>query len=175
VAKPQVTVLSPVAAESAPDLFRDVLHAARWQLLPSDPEDDGLLVARDRLGLPHWVVIRFPGVDVDDAAVAVMGGLPLVGFELQAQTSDPRAHQSLGSFALTLAEASSGWIDLGGALGDTTDGVEVAYAYLQSVALGPGVHPIEYETTRGTAWFHVLMDVSAFRAWLDHPDFHLVC
>lgn len=179
VAKPSVGVLSRLDLDSADRTVREVLRSAEWTADTSTRPE----LFRDRDGLPYFVEIRpwplyGPELEPDDeATIAIIGERPTVDIELSASVSDPRCHRTLGVLALSLAEASAGWIDLGGALGLwglECDDVAPVHRYLDGLGLGPGLHALEYETARGTTWISVLMDPNTMRTWLDHPDFHLV-
>lgn len=176
MAKPTVRVVSStVDLEAAPRLLRCVLDAASWKPVPSTPDEYGLFVTRDPLGLPHWLSIEGDeSGELDEDLAELVGRDGVVTFVLAAQTSDERAHKSLGALALALAEACSGWIDLNGPLGEP-DTIDDAQRYLQSLELGQNAHAIRYETAGGTPWLYVVMAPAPFRIWLDHPEFHLVC
>ena len=55
------------------------------------------------------------------------------------------------------------------------DTIDAAENYFESLKLGPGAHLIRYGTTSKTPWVYVLMDPQAFRMWIDHEEFHLIC
>lgn len=128
---------------------------------------------------------------------ATLGYYPAQHVDLIAYCNQRIDHQILASVALGMAEQCDGLVDLGGAiapaprhwelpLGPNASPAEIGarfervtfapledvHAYVRQL---PGrVYERYYTIDRDRRWVSHVMDLEAFRAWMRHPDFHMI-
>jgi hypothetical protein len=122
------------------------------------------------------------------ATTACLGYRPIQDIVLYAGCRGAENHRILGELTLRVAERYSGMIDLGGALSpyvrlwefppDATEAdhpSQTPEAIRAFVGALPGrVCEIPYRASGGRTLFTHLVDVEFMRAWLQHPDFHMI-
>jgi hypothetical protein len=122
------------------------------------------------------------------ATAACLGYRPVQDILLYAGCRGAENHRILGLLALRVAERYSGMIDLGGALApsvrywelppDATEDdhpSQTPEAIRAFVGALPGrVYEIPYPASRGRKLFTHMVDVEFLRAWLQHPEFHMI-
>lgn len=181
MAGPTVDVLLPAGASSVEQII-----AASMEEVGLRAEGQGTLPSfdfRDAADLPYALEVESWQPDADDEIAAgieaAVGVRPRYAVGLIAFVNDPPAHRTLGRLAADIAGRTGGWIDLDGPLGPSgRSGLDTSLAeirhYVAELALPGQVWSVEYETAAGTRWLVNVVDAEAMRAWLRHPDFHLV-
>ncbi len=114
--------------------------------------------------------------------VQYLGFVPKQSLDLGAGCNRPLDHRMLGQLALLLAERYDGIIDLYGAIepplkpkqdwSDVT--VEEVEQYVQELSFPGRIFHIYYITVNNTLWISHLIDPDFLRAWLQHPNFHMI-
>jgi hypothetical protein len=182
MAGPTVDVLLPTGDWTVEQVIAASMDAVRVQA-----EGPGALPAfdfRDSADLPYALELEpWPPREADEDEVvgveAAVAFRPRYAVGLIAFVNDPSAHRTLGRLAADLAWRTAGWVDLDGPLGPVgrssldTSLTEI-HRYVAELALPGQVRSVEYETAAGNQWLFNLLDAEAMRAWLQHPDFHLV-
>ncbi|MFE5587824.1 DUF6368 family protein [Kitasatospora sp. NPDC056531] len=119
-----------------------------------------------------------PAEDEDYSAFARP---PVQGLVVGAGCSGSVNHVLLGHLALTLALRLDALVDFDGLLSslpaagdDTGNEAVLARGRALASALPGRLAEISYDTGGGGRWHRHVGDVEFLRAWLQHPDFHLV-
>lgn len=108
----------------------------------------------------------------------LLGYLPIQSITVWSGCNQPEDHTTLAQLVLHLAVVYDGLIDMAGTitpplkpLGEEASLEEIS-AYVRAM---PGkVYEIECTTASGYRWIHHLVDVAFFRAWMEHPHFHMI-
>lgn len=119
---------------------------------------------------------------------AAFGWLPCHAIAIDAFANQPEDHQLLGRLTLRLAEQYHGIVDFEGALfpklpapvvprwllGDAPwEAVAAASRNLTRQLPGMLIE-LQYELGAGRTWASHVADTTFLRAWLAHPDFHMI-
>lgn len=145
------------------------------------PAAIGLELLDDPLGpfhlgpasLEDYQELGFPG----------LASPPIVELTLFSYCSGRQNHLALGHLALALANRFDALIDFGGLLGyrfslHDVDAEEEAVRLAEARALVsslPGrVWEMPYAAYGGGSWYSHVGDRDFLRAWLGHPDFHMI-
>ncbi|HYF61422.1 MAG TPA: DUF6368 family protein [Herpetosiphonaceae bacterium] len=137
----------------------------------------GFYAPDDRMGtLVQWDPGQMP------VFVAEFGFAPQQAVSLDAFCNSSEDHAILGRLTLYVAELTGGLVDFGGAILPRlpkevhTDGWQDVEPYYTAMAREmPGrIVSFPYETARGTIWASHVADAAFLRAWLAHPDFHMI-
>jgi hypothetical protein len=131
----------------------------------------------------QWDSARMP------VFVAEFGFVPQQEVSLAAFCNDREDHAILGRLTLYVAELIGGLVDFNGAIlphlpvritGESFWFEKAVWAdvepYFNAMAGEmPGrIVSFPYETARGTTWASHVADAAFLRAWLAHPDFHMI-
>jgi hypothetical protein len=114
-----------------------------------------------------------------------IGFVPEQRINVDANCSQPSDHRLLGQIVLLLSERYDGIIDLCGAFyspskpgqvnrsleDKTVEGVE---QYVKELSLPGRIFHMYYLIGENTTWIYHLVDPDFLRAWLQHPDFHMI-
>jgi hypothetical protein len=127
--------------------------------------------------------------------LAKVGFYPAQALDLEAHCNGAVDHRILGTVALGLAEQCDGLVDLNGAItpprrepplgpGDSPTvqdaradaalwpPLESVHAFVSQL---PGhVYERYYTTASGRRWVSHVMDLTALRAWLQHPSYYMI-
>lgn len=111
-----------------------------------------------------------------------LGFIPEQNITIYAGCNHPIDHRILGQLVLLLAERYDGIINLEGALYppdepgrdlfDVT--IEEVEQYVKELPLPGRIFHMYYSTGRNTRWLYHLVDADFLRAWLQHPQFHMI-
>jgi len=145
---------------------------------------------RQAQGRPFAVELAQPTIETHEPQrlLQIFGFLPHQEIRLDAFGNRPEDHRILGLLTLTLAERFSGVVDFGGALFPSlpprvyengwfgqASWEEVAEYSRKLINSLPGVAvELPYETGMGRTWVYHVADSAFLRAWLAHPDFHMI-
>ena len=131
-------------------------------------------------------------VDPDDLASIHnhFGFQPEYCVQVDASCNDETDHAILGALMLHFATSLDGVIDFGGAIlprlpagldkkgswwKKKDEWANVESYFRKMVEIMPGkVVSIEYQTINDKTWAYHVADATFLRAWLQHPDFHMI-
>ena len=128
--------------------------------------------------------------DEDEAAdlERIIGWKPQDEVNFVAMGDGRQDHLYLGQVCLHFVKKLGGLVDLGGALKPPVPAVVPSWAfgthdhwseyepYFQKMVKGlPGrVYTVPYLKANGDEWVYHVADAEFLKAWLDHPNFHMV-
>jgi hypothetical protein len=137
-------------------------------------------------GVGRPFLVEFDAVPGDedpepDAVAAAFGSRPQASVSISALANRSEDHRVLGDISLAVAERLNGLVAFGGLLlppafrNRTHASDDARPAAAELVAGLPGrIVAITYETAGGRTWGEHVGDATFLRAWLGHPDFHMV-
>lgn len=111
-----------------------------------------------------------------------LGYLPRQSIGVWSGCNQPEDHSTLAQLVLHLALVCNGLIDMRGAITPPHHkgiGEELSPKALEEIrtyvrAMPGKMYEIEYTTVSGYRWIYHLVDVAFFRAWIEHPHFHMI-
>jgi hypothetical protein len=141
-------------------------------------------------GRPFAVETSEPAIETHEPhrLLHTFGFLPQQEIRLDALANQPEDHHILGLLAVTLAEQYSGVVDFGGALFPSLPShvyengwfwqarweqvADYSRALINSL---PGIAiELPYNTGTERSWVYHVADTTFLRAWLAHPEFHMI-
>lgn len=147
-------------------------------------------VYENKHGWPFLVNVETPSLEDTVSALIeeTWGFIPQQQILISAMTNSPESHRILGLLALRIAEKYDGVIDFCGALfprlpvhilpniwSSAVDwDVAAPYSRQLTESLPGTVIEVLYLTGLEQIWASHIADTTFLRAWLAHPDFHMI-